>query len=332
LTEGLRIGDGVGIGTGDRIKGFIVLKIIKKGKIVSEASSGDVIELKKGAVDGVPAYKTSSVESVLNLGDEIPLIKTPSSVSKIEIPSFKEKENKDKVRIFVKAYDAESAVSADKANADVVYYDILKEDCLMVKNKVKHAKFFVYTPRILSDKQILEIKDKIDAINPDGVLVGNRGLLKVLEGYELHLDYSFNCFNDIDLNCFKGIPIISLELDFNDVVSLKNKNFIVLVHGDIVLMTTKEKLKPAKLVDEEGRHFRVRGIQDGCEILNEKQIGLFNKAADYAKEGIKYFYIDTAYCVDNFARIYRKILNFEKFDDTGFREGYTTGHFNRGVY
>ncbi|MFH1821812.1 MAG: hypothetical protein ABH852_05175, partial [Methanobacteriota archaeon] len=67
------------------------------------------------------------------------------------------------------------------------------------------------------------------------------------------------------------------------------------------------------------------------EILNSNQLGLFNKARDYARAGIKYFYMDVEKNVDKFIRIYRKILNFEQFDDSKIKKGYTTGHFSRGV-
>ena len=158
-------------------------------------------------------------------------------------------------------------------------------------------------------------------------------------GYgNLHLDYSFNCFNDIDVNYYVNehgcIPIISPELNFSEISALKNKNFIVLVHGNIVLMTTTQRLKAPELVDEEGRNFKVRQTHSNpCiyEILNSQQIGLFNKSLDCLKQGIKYFYMDTNKDVDKFIRIYRKILNGEQFDDTKIKKGYTTGHFSRGV-
>ena len=134
-------------------------------------------------------------------------------------------------------------------------------------------------------------------------------------------------FNDIDLLGYNGIPIISPELNFSDIKSFINKNFIVLVHGDIVLMTIKEKLKAPELIDESGRHFRVRNN----EILNSNQIGLFNHVKYYLDVGIKYFFIDLNKDVGKFVRIYKKILNKEPFDDKKISKGYTTGHFNRGV-
>jgi hypothetical protein len=96
-------------------------------------------------------------------------------------------------------------------------------------------------------------------------------------------------------------------------------------------MNSKQKLKAPELVYSEGRHFRVRINNGITEVLNSKQLGLFNKARDYVRAGIKYFCIDVEKDVDKFVRIYRKILNFEPFDDTKIKKGYTTGHFTRGV-
>jgi len=332
LKEDLKIGEGIGIWKDSKVIGYNVEKIIKEGKEVKEAFKDDIIEIDaKGAKDKDPVYKTSSVDLKFELGDKIKEIKPKNVKNNIILPEFKKVENKDNFKIFVKVYNEKSALAADKSKADIIYYDLLKDDCKKVREKIKNSKFFVYTPRILSDDQIKEVIDKINKIKPDGVLVGNKGLLNSLKDYELHLDYSFNCFNDFDLDHYKKIPIISPELNFEEISSLKNKNFIVLVHGDIILMTTKEKLKAPELIDEKGMHFRVRENNGNYEILNSKQLGLFNLAKKYVFDGIKYFYIDVNKDADKFIRIYRKILNNESFDDTKIKKGYTTSHFNRGV-
>jgi collagenase-like PrtC family protease len=332
LRANLKRGDGIGIWIGDEVIGYTVNKIGKEGVNVREAFSEDTVEIDtKGAQNGDPVYKTSSVDMRFGPGDEIKPIKAYIKKSKIILPHFNPVENKSDVKIFAKVYNKKSAQAADQAKADVIYYDILKGDCGEVKGLLKHARFFVYTPRILSDKQLVEVADKIKKIDPAGVLVGNRGLLKFLDGRDTHLDHSFNCFNDVDLNCYPGIPIISLELNFKEIIALKNKRFIVFIHGDTVLMNSKQKLKAPELVDRGGRHFRVRSNNGITEILNSKQLGLFNNARDYVRAGIKYFYIDIEKNTDKFIRIYRKILNFEPFDDSKIKKGYTTGHFSRGV-
>ncbi len=332
LRTNLKIGDGIGIWIGDKVAGCAINKIAKDGASVPEAHDGDIVEIDAmGAPDSSPVYKTSSVDMKYSLGDEIKPINANLKKQNIVLPKINPIANNDRVKIFAKCHSKTSALLADKSGADVIYYDVQKADCTQVKMQLKNSKFFVYTPRILSDKQVVEITEKIKEIKPDGVLVGNRGLLKFLESYELHLDYSFNCFNDIDLNYYKAIPIISLELNFKEIAALKNKKFIAMVHGDIILMNSRQKLKAPELVDEEGRHFRVRNNNGITEILNSKQLGLFNKTREYLDKGIKYFYIDTENDADKFVRIYRKILGGEQFDDKKIKKGYTTGHFDRGV-
>jgi putative protease len=333
LEHGLKRGDGVGVWVDDEVRGQVVKRIVKGGAVVDEAFRGDVVEISvKGARNGDPVYKTSSVDSKFDLGEEIKPAKSEVRKSKISIPDFPPVTNESEVKIFVKVHDKKSALAADKAKADVVYYDVLKDDCREVKGLLKNSQFFVYTPRILSGKEVIGVADKIKEISPDGALVGNRGLLNFLDGREIHLDYSFNCFNDVDLSCYRGTPIISPELNFGEIVGLRNKRFIVLVHGDMVLMNSRQKLNARELVDSDGRRFRVRHGHGVTEILNTKQLGLFNKARGYVEAGIKYFLIDVEKDVDKFVRIYRKILTLEPFDDNRIRKGYTTGHFNRGVY
>ena len=332
LRTNLKLGDGVGIWIGDEVTGYAVNRITREGLKVKEAFIGDTVEIyQKGARNGDPVYKTSSVDMRFELGDGVKPVKADVKRTKIILPTYRSIENESDIKIFAKVYNKKSARAAEKAGADVIYYDVLKEDCLDVKGSLNRSRFFVHTPRILSDERLFEVVKKIKLTNPEGVLVGNRGLLRFLDGYDIHLDYSFNCFNDVDLNCYSGMPIVSPELTFDETIALKNKRFIVLMHGDVVLMNSRQKLKAPELVDDDGRHFRIRSNNGITEILNSKQLGLFNKAHDYVRAGVKYFYIDVERDVDKFIRIYRKILNFEHFDDGKIKKGYTTGHFGRGV-
>lgn len=332
LRSSLKIGDGIGIWTGDTVTGYAVKNIRKENTDVRQASTGDNVEIdSRGAKDGDPVYKTSSIDLKYDLGDNI--MPVPHKIQKFDIknPQFTTEENKDTVKIFAKAYSKKSALSLDYSKADIIYYDIMKDDCSEVKSSLRHSKFFVYTPRIITDRQIVDISEKIRMLSPDGVLAGNRGLLKTLDCPEIHLDYSFNCINDIDIKCNRGIPIISPELTLKEISALKDKRIIVLIHGDIILMNSRQKLKAPELVDEDERHFRVRDTSGVTEILNCRQLGLFNKTLEYARAGIRYFYIDVEKDADKYVRIYRRILSGEPFDDRKIRKGYTTGHFERGV-
>lgn len=352
LKKSLRVGDGVGFwlkdkAAGDKIVGNKVENIVKNGKSVKEAVAGDVVEINVNVkeakeLDDVPVYKTSSAAMQLNLGERI---ERADAISRSAMPAanaqryasiekFKDIDNKSIPRIFAKVYNRKSAAEADKAGADIIYYDALSDDCADAKRIVKNARFFLFTPRIMSDKQIDEIAKKINDIKPDGVLAANKGILGFIKGMDIHLDYSFNCFNDIDMYCFSSsnyIPMISPELNLKELSGLHNKNFIALCHGNIVLMTTKQRIAAPEIIDEDGRHFNVRQSHHVYEILNNKQLGLFNKVKDYLKQGIRYFYLDLSADAGKFIRIYRRILNNEPFDDARIMKGYTTAHFSRGV-
>jgi collagenase-like PrtC family protease len=187
----------------------------------------------------------------------------------------------------------------------------------------------------MSDEDVDKAISIIERLKPDGVLVGERGLLSELRKkgtpVDIHLDHSFNIFNDIDLGCYKGIPIISPELSFNELSKFRSKRFIVMIHGPLVLMTTKEPLKAKTLTDESDRKFRTRNYGDMVQILNCSDLGLFNKAQDYLDIGVNMFYLDLAHDVGKTISIYRRILSRQAFNDKNKRHGYTTGHLTRGV-
>jgi collagenase-like PrtC family protease len=309
LKKPIKKGDGIAIWTKQRT-GF---------KVDFSGEPGDIINLNK---PDSPVYKTYSVDLEVNLGDEIKSVDPSIIKTKIVLPEMKFKKNTSEAKLFVKCYNQKSAQDADRHKADLIYYDILKEDCEEVKKQITHSKFFVYTPRILNDKELINIVKKINKLKPDGVLVGNRGLISQLKDYELHLDYSFNTFNDIDI---KEIPIISPELSFEEISNLKNKNIILLTHGDLILMNTKEPIKAPELIDEQDRHFQVRNNHGINEILNCKPLGLFNQAIKFKELGIKYFFIDTKE-PRKFIQIYRDILSGKPFDDKKLRKGHTSGY------
>ncbi|MBU0535816.1 MAG: U32 family peptidase, partial [Nanoarchaeota archaeon] len=267
LRKGLKIGDGIGFWMDDQVTGQRVEEISKQGVSVKEALPGDEVKIikenmrsKLSMLENIPVYKTSSADMAVSFGDEIKDIRPKNDILRIELPKLSIVENKDNPKLFVKTYTLKSAIEADKAGADIIYYDILKEDCDKAKKNIKNAEFYVFTPRILSDQQAMDILSKIKSIRPEGVLVSNRGLYNTMKdsGFNMHLDYSFNCFNDIDMNCRKGIPIISPELSIKEIEAMKSKRFILITHGDIVLMTSKEKISAPEIIDEEGRRFKIR--------------------------------------------------------------------------
>ena len=356
LRKDLRIGDGVSIWVEEKGKDSIVhgntIGYIKvNGNKTSFAKKDDLVEINlKKTKEGSSIYKTSSVDLVVDLGEEI----ISHDLGNLNLPNLSDLpdikmdlesiENKDPPKLFVKVHSKKSAIEMDNEHADIIYLCIYNEACETVKNVLKNSLFFVSTPRIINDSELPFILDKIKKINPDGLLISNRGLLSyLLENYKelkqkkIHLDYSFNCFNDIDLDYYqqlipnvKILPIISPELSLFELKKFKNKNFISFVHGDIILMTTKEKINAPDIVDEEGRHFKIIRRRGYTYILNNIPLGLFNKTNYLLDAGIKYFFLDLKKDDEKFIGIYKDILKGQ-FDDKKIRRKYTTGHFNRGV-
>lgn len=336
LESHLRTGDGV-MALGDRGRsGNVVNRILLGGKETERAEKGDAVEIHvKGARNGARIYKTSSADLTVDLGKEFEPKHRSVELREFRLPQIPVKIPEGGPKLFVKARNIDAAASADKAGADIVYYDVFADDAAEAKVTVKSAKFFLSAPRIMGDSDVQTALSAIEDIGPNGVLAGERGLASELvkRGYKggMHLDMSFNVFNDISLDSCPGIPIISPELNFTELKSFRSKRFIAMVHGPMVLMTTKEPLGVPVLEDESGRRFRTRKIHGATEILNCTDLGLFGKAKQYLDAGIRWFCIDPAGETGKTVRIYRKILSGGEFDDRKIKRGHTAGHFGRGV-
>jgi hypothetical protein len=187
----------------------------------------------------------------------------------------------------------------------------------------------------MTESAIKKAMEIVRKFKPDGILVGERGLLSALTGermsVEIHLAHSLNVFNDIDIESCGGIPMISPELSFDDICRFKSRRFIVTVHGPTVLMTTKEPIADRVLTDESGRRFRTRKAGAMTEILNCSDLGLFCLTRKYVDIGLRRFHLDLDRDVGKFTKIYAKIISGQNFDDAKIRRGFTTGHFRRGV-
>jgi collagenase-like PrtC family protease len=239
----------------------------------------------------------------------------------------------------VKVHDVLGAAEAARAGASVVYYDIDRDDIEIAlsaaKGASKGARFFLSTPRVLSDEEVEKAVGKTERLRPDGVLAGERGVLALLRrnGFpgEVHLDYSFNVFNDIDIACRPAVPVISPELSLAELSALRSKDFIAMVHGPLVLMTTREPLADGDLRDDSGRVFRVRRAGGLRQVLNCSELGLFNRTRDLMAIGVRRFYIEAERNAGRTVATYMKIISGKRFNDRNARRGRTTGHLARGV-
>ncbi len=232
-------------------------------------------------------------------------------------------------QLLVRAYTLRDAVDAEKSGADIVYYDIFDDDFPVVKDKLD-IPVFCTTPRIMLDSDIPHIKSAIKKYRPDGLLASNLGASKLGTemGLECHIDYPLNPFNDIDVS--SKFSIVSPELGFRDLSGFKNKDFGVLVHGKLRLMTLRHEICHSHISDKKGR-FRISKIKNGVELLNEKELGLFSKSSALVRHGIKSFFIDTDDDVKKITSFYRDILDNKKPDDSKLKKRYVLGWFFRGV-
>lgn len=242
----------------------------------------------------------------------------------VKIPSFKE-EKSDK-ELLVRVYNKEDAIEASKAGADIVCMD-LKD----FENIKLPCKLFTATPRIMLDSDVNEILKNIKEKNPDGIIAGNMGMLNLNLKIPIYLDYNLNVFNDADIDYFKkNIPIISPELSLKDLNNLNNKNFFVLVHGKIRLMTLRHDIQVGEIKDEKGS-FKVNKIYNGTEIINKKEIGLLSKSSQLLSKGVNKFYVDTDVNVSKIVKFYRDVLDGKKVNDIKLKKKYVLGWAYKGV-
>ncbi|MDD4308331.1 MAG: U32 family peptidase [Thermoplasmata archaeon] len=336
LEADLRVGDGVMALHGGKKSGNTVRAIMMNGAEVQAARKGDSVVIDvKGARDGDRIFKTFSTELKVDLGEDFEPVEERAATKRVRLPPMPAVKAPGQASLFVRVHTPEGAKEADRAGAAAVYYDIFSKEIAEARDRVKSARFFLSAPRIMSGSGVEDAIDIIKKIGPDGIMVGERGLLTQLQktriDAEIHLDQSLNVFNDIDLATYPGIPVISPELNFAELAEMKSKRFIVSVHGPMVLMTAREPIRDRVLRDESGRTFRTRKSGEITEVLNCSDLGLFNKTAEYLGVGIKWFHLDLDRDVGKFVKIYRRIIAKEQFDDRNIRKGFTTGHFGRGV-
>ena len=235
--------------------------------------------------------------------------------------------------LLAKVYSSEDAINASESGADIVYLDLFQSDINGLRKKVR-CKIFGATPRIMLDSDIPKILQLIKEKKPDGILAGNTGMLNLGLSLPVHMDYSSNAFNDFDVAYAvnKGaIPIISPELSIKELKQFSNKNFAVLVHGKIALMTLRHNLPEGDIIDLKGERFQINNIHNGAEIINGKELGMLGKSLQLRDEGINTFFIDTDRDVARIVELYRRVLDGGKIDDTNLKKDYILGWSYRGA-
>ncbi len=239
-------------------------------------------------------------------------------------------------KLIVRVYNEKDALVADKY-ADIICLDMFHKDFEKIKKQLSKP-LYALTPRIMFDSDLEKIKSKIKKLNPDGLLAGNLGIVNMNLGIPIILDYNSNCFNDLQLAYYESLgtkPIISPELSLKEFESFKNKDFIVFSHGKIRVMTLAHDLIEKKITDERGFNFYVKKIFNGVEILNEKELGMFNKLRTLIKSGINQLYIDTESnkncSIKEILDLYRQILEGKTPNASKLQKHYNLGWAELGV-
>ncbi|MEK6885974.1 MAG: U32 family peptidase [Nanoarchaeota archaeon] len=252
-----------------------------------------------------------------------------------KLPQIKSKES-EKKHMIVRIYNEKDALVADKY-ADIICLDMFDKDFEKIKAKLTKPLYAV-TPRIMFDSDLDKITERIKQITPDGLIAGNMGIINMKFNLPIILDYNSNCFNDIQLNYYQSLntkPIMSPELSLSQLEEFKNKDFIVFVHGKIRLMTLAHNLAENKMQDEKGFIFFQKLIFNGAEIINGKELGLFNKIRPLIKRGINQIYLDTESTKDasleEILEVYGQILAGKTPDASMLQKHFNLGWSKLGV-
>ncbi len=240
-----------------------------------------------------------------------------------------------KKKLHVQVYYLAAAVDALEAGADVIYYDAFAVDALEVAQLVKEKgkEFFLYTPMVLVDKDIIALETLLQRIKPDGVLINNVGVLALDLPCKKVLGYQMNVFNDLQLQQYGCDVIASIELNLQELQAFSDKaRLIYYAHGRPVVMTFKEKFSDEALTDEVGYTFPLRQSSTGAiEMLYSNSIGLLQHTSRLLEAGISQFYLDLENDVFELVSLYRQLLNGKDVSVKQFKGRVTMGNLAKGV-
>ncbi|MFP4403365.1 MAG: U32 family peptidase [Candidatus Woesearchaeota archaeon] len=345
INKNLKIGDFVSIIKNNKLVRFKINAIKINENSVNFAKKNDEITINDNIfLENQNIYQTCIREKKLNLGEEITFRKSPNeNINKINYikeidKNFSYQKQDKKNKFYIKVSSLKDGINADKKKPDVIYFDILNKDFSTLNEKIKNSKIYGFINGPLNDEEIKKIFSLIKNYKLHGILTKDLGLMNYINkkklNLDIHLDYSINAFNDIDINFYKtkfnATPIISMELSFNEIKQIKNKGFLVYIHGNISLMKIKNEFKENILTDYENRKFKLIKENNYYNLINNKKLGLFNLIKKYNENNINNFYLESNENSGKLLSIYKNILE-KKFNDKKIKKGYTTGWFDKGV-
>jgi collagenase-like PrtC family protease len=294
-------------------------------------------EFTEGKFSGSPIFNTEKASGTKNVKEKtfydakMKIFEIEKRYPKIAIPQIEDKHSSGK-RLIARVYNMKDALIADKY-ADIICLDIFDKHFGAIRDKIQKP-IYAFTPRIMFDSDLKLIESRIRELKPNGLIAGNAGILGMKLGLPTILDYNSNGFNDLQLDYFAKLgsqAIISPELSIGEMSKFKNKDFVAFVHGKIRLMNLAHEMKEGKIKDERGFGFYVNRIFNGTEILNGKELGLFDEVKKLTKAGINQLYVDTDCDIEEVLNAYRQILDGKEIDVSGLQEDYVLGWAENGV-
>lgn len=250
------------------------------------------------------------------------------------VPVVQQKSVETEPRLIVKVYSLEQLKEANAMGVYAIYYDIFSFDAEMAKTLCTNSKFFLDIPVVVTDGDIDKIQKLVNKIKPDGITIGNWGLLGIKFAGEKHGKFSLNVFNDVAVSALgqNGIlPTISAELNAKQVLNLKNKEFIYYAHGRIPVMHLKGAYQQKALTDEMDYTFPLRIVNGNTEMLYSRPIAIFEKVNELIAGGVKWFLLDLNKDTTTIILAYQNVIQNVKQDISMLKKGTTIGNYAKGV-
>jgi collagenase-like PrtC family protease len=328
LKEQVRVGDGVGISSGNRTHGDVIRNIEYNGRSMERGECGQKVRLNLNAKAGDEIMLTSGVQrrKPYRFPRKEKIVVSRSTQVDVTLPRIDEACLQD-TRLLVKVYSLKDAILASEAGADRVYYNLFAKDYPPTDVRISP-----YVPRCLSEWNASTALDLLHKLDPTSVLVGDVGVASSLSGMEVYLDISGNVFNDRGVLFWadrKVIPIISPELSLRELQEFRDKRFAIYVHGRVPLMSSKYGLEEKNLRDDLGYVFPVRSELDYRQVLNSVPLSLSSEILKLRSCDIVHYLLDLEDAVAETVSDYWRILSGAAVKRK--EKEYTFGHFRKGV-
>lgn len=325
----------------------------EKWKTELQKLESDIFEIKEEFIeiktDGSFVPKSLITEFRKNFDQNLLdfLVPINEKPKQLEAPTYAKESSKDKAKIHVQVYTKQDAIDAIESGCDYLYVDLfdtnIKEILMDLRNIAKNnQKISVFTPMVLTDKDVKKAKDLIQELNPDSVLVNNLALLNLDLDVPMVLGYQMNIFNDNQLSSYLNNKtskvsraIASIELNKNEIETFARKNrLLYYAHGRPIVMTFNERVALYSLEDKKEFVFPLRkGPTGSCQMLYSKSVALLQHTPEVLKLGLSGLFLDLEKGSDvkGIINLYLGFTEGKTLNANRFKRGVTVGNLDKGV-